>query len=171
MIAFISGLLKSLNANTNPGEIAHGIACGLLLGFVPKDNLLWILLFVFLFFVRINKPAYFIMLAVASAITPALDPTFDSVGLSFLTMKQVYGAYAFLLDIPFVAFTKINNSVVIGSLIIGLIAYIPTYIIGRIAVWAWRKYGVMILRNSKIIKIINQIPIVSKVVNVIGKKL
>ncbi len=171
MIAFISNLLKSLNANTNPGEIAHGVACGLLLGFLPKDNLLWPLVFIFLFFIRINKPAYLILLAVGSALTASLDPTFDVLGLSFLTWDKVRSAYVFLLDIPFVAFTKINNSVLIGSLLGGLIAYIPMYAIARVLVYVWRKWGVILLRKSKLIKVISQVPLVSKIVNLVGDKI
>lgn len=171
MIAFISNLLKSLNANTNPGEIAHGFACGMVLGFLPKDNLLWPLAFVFLLFVRINKPAYLVMLAAASALTPALDPTFDRAGMAFLTREEVRGAYTFLLDVPFVAFTKINNSVVIGSLLAGLAAYAPTYALGRVAVWAWRKHAVMLLRRSRLIKVISGIPVVSKIAKLVGDRI
>lgn len=47
MISYIAKLLKSLNTNSHPGEIAHAVAIGVLLGFMPKDNALWYLLFVF----------------------------------------------------------------------------------------------------------------------------
>ncbi len=163
MISFIAKLLKALNANTNPGEIAHGIACGFLLGLMPKSNLLWYIIFIFVLFIKINKPAYLIMLAAGSSIAVLLDPLFDTVGYSVLTINSLYPFYARLIDIPFVFFTKFNNTVVMGSLVCGIILYIPVYVLGRIFVKAWRKYGVPAMRHSKLIKIINQIPIVSKV--------
>lgn len=171
MIANISNMLKALNANVNPGEIAHAAACGFLLGLVPKDNLLWYLAFVFILFVRINKPTYLIMIVVGSAVATAGDPLFDSVGYAILTSQKMSGLFATLLEIPFVAFTKFNNTVVMGSLVAGLAAYVPVYALARLAVHLWRKYAVMALRNSRAIKIIGKIPVLSKVAKIIGERI
>lgn len=171
MIAYIAKFLKALNANVNPGEIAHAASCGFLLGLVPKDNLLWYLLFVFLFFIRINKPTYLIMILVGTALTPALDPTVDSIGYSILTIENFRNFYAFLLDVPFVAFTKFNNTIVMGSLALGLICYIPVYIIARVFVKLWRKYAAVAIKNSRIVKALYQIPIVSKIVSLIEDRI
>ena len=91
MVKFITNLLKALNANVNPAEIAHAFACGTILGLMPKDNLLWYLVFVFILFVRINKPAYLIMTLIGAAISPAFDGLFDTVGYAFLTIPALSG--------------------------------------------------------------------------------
>jgi len=171
MITYIANLLKSLNANTNPGEIAHAASCGVLLGLMPKDNLLWYLLLVFFLFIRINKPAYLIMIAVASSITPLLDPTFDSIGYYILTQESLTNTYRFLLDIPFVAFTKFNNTIVMGSLVSGIALYIPVYVIARVFIMLWRKYAVVALRKSKLISVLNKIPVVSKIASIVGERI
>jgi hypothetical protein len=44
MIRGIAYLVVALNANTRPGEIAAGAACGVLLALIPGGNLLWIVL-------------------------------------------------------------------------------------------------------------------------------
>lgn len=163
MISFIAKLLKALNANVNPGEIAHGIACGFLLGLMPKNNLLWYLVFIFVLFVKINKPSYLIMIVVGSAFGAMLDPLFDSVGYSVLTVESLNGFYANLMNIPFVHFTRFNNTIVMGSLVCGILLYIPMYFLARFLVKMWRKYGVPAMRKSKIIKVVNNIPVVSKI--------
>ena len=54
MFAPIVKLFKSLNTNSHPGEIAHAVAIGMVLGFMPKNNVLWYILFVCFLFIRIN---------------------------------------------------------------------------------------------------------------------
>lgn len=168
MVKFITNLLKALNANVNPAEIAHAFACGTILGLMPKDNLLWYLVFVFILFVRINKPAYLIMTLIGAAISPAFDGLFDTVGYAFLTIPALSGFFGTLLDIPFVAFTKFNNSVVMGSFLCGIALYVPVYFLGRFFVYIWRKYATDFIRNSKIAKVINKIPLISKIASAAG---
>src|SRR5574344_51955 len=124
MLSYIVKLLKSLNANADPGDIAHAVSLGMLLGFMPKNNILWYILFIFFLFVRINKGAYFLMMLAAACIAPLLDPLFDTIGYTVLTVQPLKGLYSRLLDIPFVGFTKFNNTIVAGSLVFGLILYI-----------------------------------------------
>ncbi len=168
MISKIVKLLKALNANVNPAEIAHAFSLGLLLGFLPKDNLLWYLIFVFVLFIRINKPMYLIMVLIGSALSPALDSLFDVTGCFILTLDGLQGLFRTLVEIPFVAFTKFNNSVVMGALVCGIVLYIPVYFLGRLFVASWRKYLTPIMRHSKIAKIFTKLPLVSKIVSMAG---
>ena len=63
-------MFKSLNANRAPGELAHAFALGMLLAFVPKGNLLWIFLFIFTFFLRINRGTLFLSIILGSIFIP-----------------------------------------------------------------------------------------------------
>ena len=45
MIKFLTNIFKALNSNSHPGEIAHAICCGMLLGYKTKNNALWYILF------------------------------------------------------------------------------------------------------------------------------
>lgn len=168
MLKTIVNLFKSLNANVNPGEIAHAFSCGLLLGFMPKDNLLWWLVFIFVLFIRINKPMYLIMVLIGSTAAPLLDGLFDTVGYAFLTIKALAPFFGTILEIPFVGFTKFNNSVVMGSLLCGLILYVPAYFLGRLLVSLWRKHIASIIRKTKLVKAIAKIPLISKIAEMAG---
>ena len=55
MLKWISGLFKALNANQNPAEMAHGLALGVMLGLMPKNNALWYLILVFFLFAIISS--------------------------------------------------------------------------------------------------------------------
>ena len=136
---------------------------------MPKDNLLWYILFIFILFMNIQRGAYALSILLGAAFTVFLDPLFDSVGYSILTVESVKPYYASLLDIPFVAFTKFNNTVVMGSFVCGVAAYIPLYVLARLFVWAWRKYLAEKVRKLKIAAVLKNIPLVEKIAGMMGE--
>ena len=169
MLKAIAKLLGAISSNTRPGAIAHAVSCGVLLGFMPKDNLLWYILFIFILFMNIQRGAYALSILLGAAFTVFLDPLFDSVGYSILTVESIKPYYASLLDIPFVAFTKFNNTVVMGSFVCGVAAYIPLYVLARLFVWAWRKYLAEKVRKLKIAAVLKNIPLVEKIAGMMGE--
>ncbi|MCI5830350.1 MAG: TIGR03546 family protein [Treponema sp.] len=169
MIKPLTKLIGALSSNTRPGAIAHAVSCGILLGFLPKNNLLWYVLFVFILFMNIQRGAYALCILLGSALTVFLDPVFDSVGYSVLTAEGMRSAYAALLNIPFVAFTKFNNTVVMGAFVCGIIAYVPFYFLGRLFVWLWRKFFAEKVRKLKITAVLKNLPLIQKIVEMIGE--
>lgn len=162
MIRYIVKMFRALNANANPGEIAHAVSIALLLAFLPKNNLLWYILFVFFLFVRINKGAYFLLLILFSMCASAFDPIFDSVGYKILTLPALEGTFSTLIEIPFAGFTRFNNTIVMGSLICGIILYIPAYIAGRAFVKIWRTVIASRIRKNPVMKAFYKLPLVDK---------
>ena len=55
MFNYIIQFIQALNANSKPSQIANSFCIGLILGLMPKNNLLWYVLFVFFMFVRIKN--------------------------------------------------------------------------------------------------------------------
>lgn len=165
MLKYLVNLLKAFNANVKPSQIANSFCIGLILGFMPKNNLLWYILLVFFAFVRINKPGYFIMMIVGSCLAPLADSLFDKIGYAVLTFSPFENFYAWLLDVPFVGFTRFNNTIVCGSLISGIICYIPLYILMYFIIKAWRKCIAPKFNDSKLLKTIYKIPLLGKIVN------
>ncbi len=163
MLKFLVKLLKALNSNSHPGEIAHAVCLGMLLGFLPKNNIFWYVITVFVLFMRINKGALVLCTLAFSLLAPLFDPVFDSVGYWFLTLPSLEPTFAKLLDIPFVSFTKFNNTIACGSLLCGLILYIPLYILTRLFIWLMRNKLVPILRKTKVIVVLSKVPLVQKV--------
>lgn len=162
MFQKIIKLFKALNSNSKASQIANSFCIGLLLGFLPKDNLLWYLLFVFFLFVRINKGCYGLLLIIGSLIAPALDTLFGKVGYAVLTFAPLENVYAKLLDIPFIGFTKFNNTIVMGSLVCSLIIYVPLFIGVMLFIGVWRKTLASKISQSRIAKWFYKLPIVLK---------
>ena len=163
MIAPIVKLIKALNTNSHPGEIAHAVSVGLLLGFVPKNNALWYLLFVLFLFVRIHKGAFLLNMLAGSVLAPVCDPLFDLIGYAVLTYEPLKNLYGSLLEIPFVAFTKFNNTIVAGSLTGGLLLYVPVYSAARLFIFVWRKFLAPAFTQSKFMQVLYKTPLFVKI--------
>ena len=169
MLSYIVKFFKTLNSNRNPSEIANAFCVGIVLGFMPQDNLLWYLVFIFFLFVRINKPLYLIIAALASQFAYLLDPLFDYVGYNLLTYEKFSTFFATILEIPFVGFTKFNNTIVAGSLCVSLAIYIPLFILVRLFVLLWRKKLSLKLADSAAVKAFSKLPIINKLIELAEK--
>ncbi len=169
MISAIAKLLKGLNDNSHPGEIAHAASCGFLLGLLPKDNLLWYLIFILFLFLRINKGALLLVILLGSVVALFLDPLFDTIGYTVLTIEAIAPFMATFLNVPLMAYTKINNSVVMGSLLFSIAAYVPMYLGARAFVGVWRKTIAPKLANNKVVKGFMKLPIISKIYKAYSK--
>ncbi len=165
MLGYLLNLFRALNSNSHPGEIAHGVALGVIMGMMPKDNALWYILFALFLFVRINKAVYLLVtLGVSLCIAPA-DMMLDQLGYQALTFGPLVPIYRSLLEIPFVAFTKFNNTVVMGSLVAGLVLYIPVYVLARLLVRLWRTVLAPKITASKLWVGMKRLPFVEKIVS------
>ncbi len=155
--------LKALNSNRHPGEIAHAVCLGMILGFLPKNNALWYILTVFFIFMRINRGSFILFTFLFSLLAPLLDPIFDNVGYWILTLDKLEPVFSKLLDVPFVGFTKFNNSIVCGSLVLSLLAYTPLYWLTRLILKYWRASLAPVIRKSKLVTFLSKIPLIQKI--------
>ena len=166
MLKFFVKFFNSLNNNSNPGEIAHAVSIACILGFMPKNNAFWYVLFVFFLFIRINKGALMLFTALFTLISPLIDNIVEPLGYYILTLPKMQGFYSTLINIPFVAFTKFNTTIVMGSLLASLICYIPIYVIARLIIFLWRNKIVPLLRKTKIAAFFKQMPLIQKATKV-----
>jgi len=162
---YIKSFFVALNANAHPGDIAHAVALGLLMALVPKANLLWAVLFVFILFVRVNKGAFFLSLVLLAFVVPFADVAVEALGYGILSIPFLQGAYAGLYATPFVGLTRFNNSMVTGSLVAGLILYVPVYALARFLVDKYRKVLQPKIANSKFMKVFVNLPFVKQIIN------
>ena len=167
MLKPLAKLLKALSSNRDPGAIAHAFALGALLGSMPKDNLLWYLLFVFILFMRIQRGALALSILLFSLLTQFTDPLFNQAGYAVLTHEALRPLFARLIRMPFLVFTRFNNTIVMGSLVCSLAAYIPLYAACRLFVFVWRRYIGNFLRKLKILQVIKQVPLVTKIIDAV----
>ncbi len=162
IVAWIASLIGSLNANRKPFEVAGGMAFALILAMLPAGNLLWIVLFVVSLFLKINLAVMLLFLAVFSLVVPLADPLFHRLGELILIQPALYDGFTRLYNVPLLPFARFNDTVVMGSFAAGVVLFLPAVVLFRFLVVKYRTSWQPKLAESKIVKGIARIPIVSK---------
>ena len=131
-------VVEALIAHDAPNQIAAGFALGMMLGFMPKGNLIALSLLVLLFSLRVNKSAGLAAAFLFSWTTPLIDQFGNKLGLYVLTADRMQGTYASIFNMPLGPWLEIDNTAVIGSLLLGLYAFYPVYLAAHL-VCRWQQ--------------------------------
>ena len=131
-------LLKALVIESTPRQMSLGLAFGVLVGLVPKGNLLAICLGICLAATRVNL-AIAAFAIVFCALTSGIgDSLFDRVGGFVLSLPVLQSFWIALSNQPFVPWTDFNNTIVMGSFVVGLALLWPVH---RLSYPLFEKYS------------------------------
>ncbi len=121
-------ILKILRSNQTPAQIAGGFVLGMLLGITPFWSLLNFLIVLVLILFNVNLSAAILGYAIFSAVVYLADPLFHSLGYGLLVeLTFLRPFWTLLYNAPLLPFTRFNNTVYLGSLLVGLLLVIPVY--------------------------------------------
>jgi uncharacterized protein (TIGR03546 family) len=131
-------VFQALLAHDASNQLAAGFALGMVLGLVPKGNLIAVSLFVLLFSLRVNTGVGLLAAVACSWFGSVLDPFADKLGAYILSAHSLQGTYASLFQLPLGPWFEFNNTVVVGSLAMGLWAMYPAYWLSYLA-FEWNR--------------------------------
>ena len=114
-----------------PHQLGLGLAFGIVVGLIPKDSLFPYVIGVIAILSTANLLCFAIGVVVAHVVSPALDQLTHVIGSWFLTLSPLEPIWATLNEFPLVAWTRFNNSVVMGTLILGILFAVPIYTMTR----------------------------------------
>lgn len=132
--------IKLLNSETGTNQIATGIACGFILGMTPAFSLQSILVFLLIFFFRIQIGAALITAFFFKFIAYLLDPVFHEVGTMVLENQSLAPLFTALYNMPIVPLTRFNNTIVMGSGVFTVLLFPVVYISAKITVQKYRAH-------------------------------
>ncbi len=144
-------ITKTLTEETGPKQMAMGIALGMLVGLVPKDNLTAFLCLFILCASRVNLGLGFISAFVFSWIGHIVDPVSNFIGYQLLTSESLSTWWTWFFDHPITPWTSLNNTVVLGSLVVGIGLIYPAY---RLSLPLATKYSPSIEKRLKKFRIV-----------------
>ncbi len=122
------GMVRSaLCSRDTPRQMATGLAFGLLLGLIPNGNLLAVAVAPTLLATRASLSIGMLCAFAVGMIAPLCDPLTHRIGEWILTNGATTPLWRWLERLPLAGWTAFNNTVVMGSLALGMALFYPVY--------------------------------------------
>jgi uncharacterized protein (TIGR03546 family) len=162
----LAKLLKVLNSETDPGQIALGICFAMIVGLTPLWSPHNLLILFLLLVLRVNLSAFLVAFPLFSGIAYAIDPLSSALGLRILTAPALEGLWTALYNTVPGRLEAFNNSITMGSGIVTLVLFVPVYlaatrlILGyreRILAWVQKTKLMQMLKTSRFYEIYSSI--------------
>ncbi|MEM9825729.1 MAG: TIGR03546 family protein [Planctomycetota bacterium] len=122
-------LRRVIAARRQPAQLAWGLAFGLLLGVIPHGNLLALVLLIGILCLKLNHAAMGLTALGVTFVASTMDPVSHQVGDWVLTQPSLQSLLVSAWALPLVPWTDLNNTVVMGSFLIGVAALVPTFLV------------------------------------------
>ena len=120
-------LWDALKAHSSPSQLASGFAIGVVIGLAPLGSLVATVLCVLLFSLPVNRVTGCLAALLFMWSTPWIDPYAHIVGFHVLSISSLQSTYAWLYDMPLGPWIAFNNTVAMGTLLIGGYFAFPIY--------------------------------------------
>ena len=159
MIRQILKIFKALNSNEKPWQLSLGLAFGGIIGLMPLWTPHNIALLFLAFIIQINFSLLLLGFLFFSGIAYILDPLFHQIGLAVLTAEGMQDFWNGFFSNPIFLFDRLNNTLVMGSLLFSLAASVPLFFLLNMLVRKYRQniQGIFekipILKSLKIAKV------------------
>lgn len=137
-IRFIQSLVKALNSEGTPGQVALGIALGFAFGLTPLISPHNLVVLAVAMLTTVSFPGVMLGWAVAVPLGFLLDPLFDWAGGALLAWPVLTPLWTWAVNTPVVALFKFNNTIVLGSLVTWLVLLVPLFLVLRLLVTRYR---------------------------------
>ncbi len=154
MIQSVFKVLKVLNSETHPAQISLGLCFAVIVAFTPKFSLHNIVIYFLILFFRINLSAFLLGGLLFTGLGALLDPLFHRIGLALLTAPGLERLWTAFYNATMWRVENFNNTVVLGSLVSGIVLFAPLYILFNKAVLYYRKNVYAHVQKLKIVKVI-----------------
>jgi uncharacterized protein (TIGR03546 family) len=122
----------------------------MVLGLTPLASLHNLLVLFLLLVLRANLSAFLLGWALFSMLAFALDPMFHALGLAILTMPALEPLWTALYNSTLWRIENFNDSIVMGSLLFSLAAFVPLLLGGNALVRRYREHVLTWIRASRL---------------------
>jgi uncharacterized protein (TIGR03546 family) len=140
LVKFIQSLVKALNSEGTPGQVAAGIAIGSCLGLTPLFSLHNLLVVAAILFFRVSVPGATLGWLIFAPAGFALDPVFDAIGRALLIESSgLSGLWAAAYNAPVIALANPTNTIVVGSVVGWAVLAVPIFFLARSGVGWYRR--------------------------------
>jgi len=154
MIMTIAKILKALNSETDPAQIGLAISFSLIAGLTPLLSIHNLVVLFLVLTLRVNISIFIVGTGIFSGISYLLDPVFHKIGLGLLTAESLAGFWTILYNSPVWRIERFNNSIVMGSLFVSIVLFVPVFLFSMYIVRQYREHILERVRKTRIMQMI-----------------
>ena len=150
MFTLSAKLLKALNSDYSPSQIAVAICLGMMMGLTPLTALhnVFVLFMVLVF--RVNLGIFLISLTAFSGVAYLVDPFSELIGYEILTLSLFEPVWVALYQSSVFRLLQYNNTLVMGSLLLALVFSPALYWMTKFLVTQYRQQFMSLVRRSRL---------------------
>lgn len=158
MLSILAKLLKALNSEAAPAQIALALSLALIVALTPLISWLNALILLLALVVRINLSSFFVGVALFSLVALAVDPLSIALGERLLTAPELRSFWTELYQNEFWRISGFNHTLLLGGLVISLVAFLPVFFVskmlivqyrGSLRVWVEKLWITKLIKGSK----------------------
>ena len=140
MLSLVAKMLKLLNSDQNPSQLALAVCFAAALGITPLSAPHNALLIFSLLLLRVNLSLFLLAWGGFTLIAYIIDPLSHYVGLALLQSDSLSGLWQSLYNTNIWRFLAFNNTLILGSSIISLLLSVPLFFISRSLIINYREH-------------------------------
>ena len=156
LLKLLQSLVKTLNSDGSPTQIGLGVALGAALGLTPIANAHNVLVLLLLAVLNVSFGAGMLAWAIFVPVGFIFDPLFDRVGhwllIDAVSLRPLWTTWD---NTPVLALTNFNNTVVLGSVVVWLVLFVPLCLASRYAIVRYRATLGERVRQSHFYKVLS----------------
>ncbi len=161
-LKFLMKFISILNKDATPRQVAGGMTLGFIAGITPVISLHNLVVLFLVIVLRVNITSAILALAVFSLVSPLFDPLSNAIGYFLLTgIPALTPFWTALYNMPVIAWSRFNNTLTLGSLVLAIILAWPVYMVLGWAVVSYREKVMARIQKWRIVTIINSSSLVN----------
>jgi len=127
MLRQIISVFKALNSNAKPWQLSLGVSFGAIMGLTPTTSLHNIALLFLALLINMNIGIMILSFVLFSGFAYILDPVFHDLGYAILKSDSLAGIWGNVFSCPVALMDNLNNSIVMGSLVVSIVLAVPLF--------------------------------------------
>jgi len=152
MLTILAKIFKILNSETAPLQISLALCFAMVAGLTPLWSLHNILVLLLVLLLRVNLATFVLAWVGFAGLAYLLDPVFHGLGYTILTSASLQPLWTALYNSTLWRLTNFNNSLLMGSLVVSIVLFIPLFFVSRLIILKYREHILAWVMKSRLMQ-------------------
>jgi uncharacterized protein (TIGR03546 family) len=141
ILKIVQSLVKALNSEATPNQVAAGFVLGAARGLTPLVSLHNLIVVAAIALFRVTVPGAILGWLVTIPLGFLLDPVFDAVGrVLLIDADGLTPLWTTVTNTPVLSLANLNNTIVLGSLVTWAAVGLPLFVVARVGIVQYRRH-------------------------------